>query len=105
MTRESDDSTASVDERLNTARLYLPETNCPWNARRISDHLRRFDGVVETSVVPRSDTLVVRYDPTRTSEAAITAAVETPRHKISQGSSRTRANHRSCACGCCGRTR
>lgn len=75
--------------------------NCPWNARRSADHLQRLDGVVETSI-PRSDTVVVRDDPTRTSEAAITDAVEQPEAEVGRESSRTRSTRKSdgCRCGC-----
>lgn len=113
MTRDTDDANASTgaDDRLETTRLAMPQLNCPWNARRTADHLQRVPGVVEASL-PRSDTVVVRYDPTRTSEAAITDAVERPgsgggRKSTPDGRESVRSRRRSsgCQCGCSNRPR
>lgn len=100
MTRDKDDANASADGQLQTTRLPIPEMNCPWNARRIANSLQRVDGVFETSLQPRPGTVVVRYDPTRMSEAAITAAVESPTSTVDQGTTHSRSGHRSGGCQC-----
>jgi copper chaperone CopZ len=107
MTRDNVDANASTDDRLSTARLPIARLNCSWHAGRIAEYLERVEGVVEASLEPRSDTVVVRYDPARTSETAITAAIEqmdagggrdAPRSRSGRGSS-------GCHCGCRNRSR
>jgi len=100
MTRDRDDRNASTEERLQTTRLQTPRMNCPWNARRIADYLQRVEGVVETLLKPRSEIVIVKYDPTRTSEAAITAAVESPPSETARDSTRSRSGRRSSGCQC-----
>lgn len=106
MTRDSNDANPSADDRLQTMRLPTPRMNCPWKARRIADYLQGVEGVVETSLKPRSDTVIVTYDSARTSEAAITAAVESPTSGTVQNSTRSRSGRRSggCRCRCRGRS-
>lgn len=106
MTDDSNDSTASAD-RQKTTRLPIPRMNCPWAARRIAEYLQGVDGVVETYLEPRSDTVVVRYGPALTSEAAITAAAESPKPGSTGGrkQTRTHATRHSGGCRCCGGSR
>ena len=102
MTRDSDDTNAkaSTDERLQTTRLHTPRMNCPWNARRIADYLQGVEGVAETFLKPGSDVVIVKYDPTRTSEAAITGAVERQPSETARDSTRSRSGRRSSGCQC-----
>jgi len=103
MMRDSDDANPSAKDRLQTTRLPTPRMNCPWKARRIADYLQRVEGVGETSLKPRSDKVIVKYDPARTSEAAITAAVESPASETSRNRTRSRSGGRSSGCQCrCG---
>jgi len=76
--------------------------NCRWNARRIADYLQSVESVVETFLKPRSDIVVVKYDPTRTSETAITDSVERQSSETARDSTRSWSGHRSnrCQCGC-----
>jgi len=75
--------------------------NCPWNAGQIAESLQRVEGVVETSIEPRSDAVVVRYEPARNSEAAITARVEQMAGGGSRDAPRSRSGRQSSGCHCC----
>jgi len=105
MTRDKDDASASVEDRLSTARLPISRMNCSWNAGRIAEYLKRVEGVVEASLEPRSDTVVVRYDPARTSEPAITAAVAQMDISGGRDAPRSRSGQGSSGCHCCCRNR
>ncbi len=96
MAHHDDDSTATADDRVQTARLPVADMNCPWNSRRIATFLRRLDGVVETAAESRSGTVIVKYDTAHTSEAAINAAVE----RQSSGRSHESTPRRTGGCGC-----
>lgn len=106
MTRNSDDTNPSASDELQTAELPVPKMNCPWNARRIADSLQGVDGIVEAAVKPRSNAVVVTYDPARRSEAAITAIAErrTPGPSQDVPSSRSRRKSGGCQCRCRGRS-
>lgn len=100
MAQHNDDSTATADDRLQTTRLPVPEMNCPWNSRRIAEFLQRIDGVVETAVESRSESVIVKYDPAHTSEATISAAVENQSSGRSHKSTQQQSSHRTGGCGC-----
>lgn len=103
MTDDRDDESAS-EGRQRTTRLPIPRMNCPWAARRIAGYLQGVEGVVETYIESQSDTVVVRYDPALTSEAAITAAAESPGPGSRGGrkQTRTHSTRHSGGCQCCG---
>lgn len=105
MSQDNNGSTANGDDQLQTTRLQLSRLNCPWNAGRIADSLQRADGVIQTTLT-RSNSVEVTYDPDRTSEATITAAVERPAATFGGGSTSSRVSGRSggCQCRCGGRS-
>lgn len=106
MTRNSDDANPSASDELQTTELPVSEMNCPWNARRIADSLQSVDGIVKASVKPRSNRVLVTYDPARRSEAAITAIAERQTLGPSRDvpSSRSRRKSGGCQCRCRGRS-
>ena len=59
-----------------TARLAVPEMDCPSCASKVDGSLERVDGITEVSLSPTKGTATVTYDPERTSEDAVIAAIE-----------------------------
>lgn len=100
MTPERGDATASTE--LKTIRLPIPKVHCPWTAERVAETLQRAEGVVETALESRADTVVARYDQTSISEAAVTAAAERPASGGVRTSTHSHTDRRSsgCRCGC-----
>ncbi|EMA37194.1 heavy metal translocating P-type ATPase [Halococcus hamelinensis 100A6] len=50
--------------------------DCPSCARKVDKSLHRVDGVVETTLQPTTGTATVTYDPNRTTEVDVIAAIE-----------------------------
>jgi len=65
-----------------TARLTVPEMDCPSCAQKVDKSLQRLDGVVETAPQPTTGTATVTYDPDRTSEADVVAAIEAAGYEV-----------------------
>ncbi|WP_436925324.1 heavy metal translocating P-type ATPase [Halosimplex amylolyticum] len=59
-----------------TARLSVPEMDCPSCAGKVDKSLGRIDGVVETDLRPTTGTATVTYDAERASRADVVAAVK-----------------------------
>ena len=59
-----------------SARFAVPEMDCPSCAQKVDKSLQRVDGVVETALQPTTGTATVTYDPERTAEAEVVAAIE-----------------------------
>ncbi|EMA67764.1 heavy metal translocating P-type ATPase [Halorubrum aidingense JCM 13560] len=59
-----------------TVRLAVPEMDCPSCAGKVDKGLRRVDGVVDAVLQPTTGTAAITYDPDRTSEADVVAAIE-----------------------------
>ncbi|WP_369685610.1 heavy metal translocating P-type ATPase [Salinibaculum rarum] len=74
------DDTGSTDGedryRELTARLGVPEMDCPSCAGKVDKSLTRVDGVLDATLQPTTGTAAVTYDPDRVSEAAIVEAIE-----------------------------
>jgi len=73
-------------ERDRTARLTVPDMDCPSCAKKIEKRLRRVDGVLESRLQPTTGTATVSYDPDRTSETAIVDAIEDVGYEVLQAS-------------------
>ncbi|MFD1571658.1 cation transporter, partial [Halorubrum laminariae] len=68
-----------------TARLAIPEMDCPSCARKVDSSLGRVDGVVNVDLNPTTGTAAVTYDADRTDEAAVVAAIEAAGYEVSGG--------------------
>ncbi|MFC6768824.1 heavy metal translocating P-type ATPase, partial [Natrinema soli] len=88
MTDESD-ATRVADEsgqrRELTARLAVPEMDCPSCAGKVDKSLGRVDGVVDADLNPTTGTATVTYDPDRTSEADVVEAIEGAGYEVTGG--------------------
>ncbi|MFT4958924.1 MAG: Cd2+/Zn2+-exporting ATPase, partial [Halobacteriales archaeon] len=62
--------------RALTARLTVPEMDCPSCAKKVDKSLARVDGVVEVDLKPTTGTAQVTYDTDRTTEADVVEAIE-----------------------------
>ena len=69
---------ASEDGRARelSARLAVPEMDCPSCAQKVDKSLQRVDGVTETNLRPTTGTATVTYDPDRADEADVVGAIE-----------------------------
>nr|WP_275040303.1 cation-translocating P-type ATPase [Halorhabdus tiamatea] len=56
--------------------LAVPEMDCPSCASKVDGSLERVDGVTEVSLSPTKGVATVTFDPARTSEADVIAAIE-----------------------------
>ncbi|MFC7078711.1 heavy metal translocating P-type ATPase [Haloarcula halophila] len=70
-----------------TARLVVPEMDCPSCAQKVDKSLRRVDGVVDTTLQPTTGTATVTYDSDRISEADVIEAIEAAGYEVAGGSS------------------
>ncbi|GAA0466767.1 cadmium-translocating P-type ATPase (plasmid) [Halococcus dombrowskii] len=62
--------------RQLSVRLAVPEMDCPSCAQKVDKSLQRVNGITETTLQPTTGTATVTYDPDRTAEADVVAAVE-----------------------------
>jgi Cd2+/Zn2+-exporting ATPase len=62
--------------RAVTARLTVPEMDCPSCAKKVDASLQRVEGVLEATLQPTTGTAAVAYDPDRVGEADVVAAIE-----------------------------
>jgi Cd2+/Zn2+-exporting ATPase len=65
-----------------TARLVVPEMDCPLCAQKVDKSLQRVNGVVEATLQPTTGTANVTYAPDRTSEAAVIEAIEAAGYEV-----------------------
>jgi len=85
MTETSDAAGLTPDggqRRELTARLAVPEMDCPSCAGKVDKSLGRVDGVVEAALQPTTGTARVTYDPDRTTEADIVRAIENAGYEV-----------------------
>jgi len=59
-----------------TARLAVPEMDCPSCAKKVDRSLQRVDGVVDATLQPTTGTATVTYDSDRVAEAGVVRAIE-----------------------------
>ncbi|MBX0297921.1 heavy metal translocating P-type ATPase [Haloarcula nitratireducens] len=69
-----------------TARLVVPEMDCPSCAQKVDKSLQRVDGVVDATLQPTTGTANVTYDPDRISEADVVDAIEAAGYEVVGGS-------------------
>lgn len=62
--------------RQLSVRLAVPEMDCPSCAQKVDKSLQRVNGITETTLQPTTGTATVTYDPDRTAEADVVAAIE-----------------------------
>ncbi|MBX0298161.1 heavy metal translocating P-type ATPase [Haloarcula nitratireducens] len=89
MTANTDtaDQTSGDGQRQSvTARLAVPEMDCPSCAQKVDKGLQRVDGIIETTLQPTTGTATIRYDPDRTSETDVVAAIEAAGYEVVGGS-------------------
>ncbi|QCC57684.1 cation-translocating P-type ATPase [Natrinema thermotolerans] len=88
MSTESD-ATEGTDgggqRRELTARLAVPEMDCPSCAGKVDKSLERVEGVVDVDLNPTTGTATVTYDRDRTSEADVVAAIEGAGYEVTGG--------------------
>src|SRR6056297_2331780 len=68
-----------------TARLVVPEMDCPSCAKKVDTSLQRVDGVVDATLQPTTGTATVVYDPDRTTEADVVEAIEAAGYEVVGG--------------------
>ncbi|WP_122091139.1 heavy metal translocating P-type ATPase [Halalkalicoccus subterraneus] len=68
-----------------TARLAVPEMDCPSCAQKVDKSLQRVDGIVDTTLQPTTGTATVTYDPDRTSEKDVVEAIEAAGYEVVGG--------------------
>ncbi|WP_435065725.1 heavy metal translocating P-type ATPase [Halobaculum sp. EA56] len=89
MTENSDVDTAGPPngggQRELTARLTVPEMDCPSCAQKVDKSLQRVDGVVEATLQPTTGTATIKYDPDRTTKADVVAAIEAAGYDVIGG--------------------
>ncbi|MCU4802713.1 cation-translocating P-type ATPase [Halobacteria archaeon HArc-gm2] len=90
MTANPDANTAGPpngggQEREVSARLSVPEMDCPSCAQKVDKSLQRVDGVVEATLQPTTGTATVRYDPDQTTEADVVTAIEAAGYDVIGG--------------------
>ncbi|SDX89694.1 heavy metal translocating P-type ATPase [Halopenitus persicus] len=68
-----------------TARLAVPEMDCPSCAQKVDKSLRRVDGVVDATLQPTTGTATVTYDPDRVTEADVVRAIEGAGYEVAAG--------------------
>ena len=69
-----------------TARLAVPEMDCPSCAQKADKSLQRVDGVVDATLQPTTGTANVTYDPDRISEADVVEAIKAAGYEVVEGS-------------------
>ncbi|RKD89277.1 heavy metal translocating P-type ATPase [Halopiger aswanensis] len=68
-----------------TARLAVPEMDCPSCAGKVDKSLQRVGGVVDADLNPTTGTATVTYDPERTAESDVVAAIEGAGYEVTGG--------------------
>jgi len=92
--RATDQSAGNQGQEL-TARLAVPDMDCPSCAQKVDKSLGRVDGVTETSLQPTTGTATVTYDPDRASEADVVRAIEAAGYEVVDGRSADSENDES----------
>ncbi|MDS0261839.1 HAD-IC family P-type ATPase, partial [Haloarcula sp. S1CR25-12] len=80
------DASGDGQRRELTARLVVPEMDCPSCAQKVDKSLQRVDGVVDATLQPTTGTANVTYDLDRTSEADVVNAIESAGYEVVGGS-------------------
>ncbi|WP_136717629.1 heavy metal translocating P-type ATPase [Halorientalis salina] len=65
-----------------TARLVVPEMDCPSCAGKVDKSLSRVDGVVDTTLQPTTGKTTVTYDSDRVDEGDVIAAIENAGYEV-----------------------
>ena len=76
MADERDATEGNDESREITARLVVPEMDCPSCAGKVDKSLARVDGVVDTTLQPTTGNAIITYDAARLNERDVTAAIE-----------------------------
>ncbi|MDL5363099.1 cation-translocating P-type ATPase [Halalkalicoccus sp. NIPERK01] len=69
-----------------TARLAVPEMDCPSCAQKVDKGLQRIDGLVDATLQATTGTAIITYDPDRASEADLVNAIEAAGYEVVGGS-------------------
>ncbi len=87
MTEDLDgaDTARESSQQELTVRLGVPEMDCPSCAQKVDKGLQRVDGVVDATLQPTTGTAAVTYDPDRTSDADVVAAIEGAGYEVIGG--------------------
>jgi Cd2+/Zn2+-exporting ATPase len=85
----SDDADATGGKagtrRELTARLAVPEMDCPSCAKKVDKSLQRVDGIVDVALQPTTGTAEITYDADRVSEREVIAAIESAGYEVVGG--------------------
>ncbi|MXR20497.1 heavy metal translocating P-type ATPase [Halobacterium bonnevillei] len=68
-----------------TARLTVPEMDCPSCAQKVDKSLQRVDGIVDATLQPTTGTATITYDPDRVAEADAVRAIESAGYEVVGG--------------------
>jgi Cd2+/Zn2+-exporting ATPase len=68
-----------------TARLAVPEMDCPSCVQKVDRSLQRVDGVVDATLQPTTGTATVTYDSDRVAEADVVRAIENAGYEVVGG--------------------
>ncbi|MFB6112786.1 MAG: heavy metal translocating P-type ATPase [Halodesulfurarchaeum sp.] len=75
-----------------TARVAVPEMDCPSCAKKVDKSLQRVDGIVDARLQPTTGTATVTYDPDRTSNGDVVDAIENAGYEVENGGNDTEEN-------------
>jgi len=68
-----------------TARLTVPEMDCPSCAQKVDKSLQRVDGIVDATLQPTTGTATITYDPDSVTEADAVRAIENAGYEVVGG--------------------
>ncbi|WP_247730712.1 heavy metal translocating P-type ATPase [Halovivax limisalsi] len=85
MTDDVGETDRAAGGRELTARLAVPEMDCPSCAKKVDSSLARVEGVVDATLQPTTGTASVTYDPDRASEADVVTAIEGAGYEVVDG--------------------
>ncbi|AEH39029.1 heavy metal translocating P-type ATPase [Halopiger xanaduensis] len=77
--------TSGGGQQTLTARLAVPEMDCPSCAGKVDKSLQRVEGVVDADLNPTTGTATVTYDPEQTAESDVVAAIEGAGYEVTGG--------------------
>ena len=83
---ENDTTAGSVERREQpseqSAHLGVPDMDCPSCAQKVDKSLQRVEGLIEVNLQPTTGTASVTYDPKRTTEEEVVAAIENAGYEV-----------------------
>ncbi|WP_049923739.1 heavy metal translocating P-type ATPase [Halopiger djelfimassiliensis] len=101
MTESKPSASETPPDTSRTLELRVPEMDCPSCAGKVTNSVERLEGIDGTDARVTSGRLVVEFDPTRTSEAAIRDRVRAAGYEIASGASELAVSVPEMDCASC----